>query len=931
MDTIRRSVAPNDGNHPETLSAQGSSPSTVDAWSISSAYGLSSEISYDPGFGTRENPRSQLHDSSISTPATYPKHQRSEVWGPENDGTDAAYPLIDILRDHKPHAEPTSTVFDGRSDSVEALKGSEPEPSVRRVLRTPPWLRKISLLGFAFLFTALWIALVILVRYDIANSGFIITATSSRFSWTYGPTAVFVVITGLWRQVDYHSKMHQPWQQMAKGPTPASKSILLDYISPILSTGLFRSFRNGHWIAAAAMTAIRMSGPLPIQMNSAFDGSPFWKTTNWSLSNRTDIIVFGNVTYSSYSFSNISSVSAVRYLQLLQGQISEPVGTQEGIVFQDASITEIPGISDIEQVSADVDSIIPHVSCEEPDITVFDKMDGNITEFSGAVEVQIPSCGNTRILLNTCADNSESCLGTLTTYNMYRAYCSDTGRSDGPQADLRLLLIASNITQWNKPGTDPSNYDYTTAMANITAVSCKVSYTLGKSILTMGTDKNETHIQPKEPLDAEKQLTGLTNQQLTELLYSVLVAANTTMDGPRRDFGNSARKYTLGNDTAGSAAMFELMSHTIRDLPAEYYKFFEVDTMTKSAASVISQLAVNFVKESFMVATHGTASAEGTYTQERLRFRPLSLWVMVVSLIVLSLLALGIIIVFTPSVSQDPSLLASNAALLARSPSFDTILVPLGECRTSQISYELSRHRFSTDFDGSKFQIQAREILLADESFIRKPKRKQSSWMPMTARAYFVIATFTLPLVTIIALEVAYRQSVKNKGFTVRDMFWALYGTQYSSALIMLAIASIFNSLDFTITTFSTFSFMRARAVPSYQGITNNPMRELTPIAFYKALERGHFGLSSSILAALIGSVLSIVVSNLWAEKLFTTNINFNTQLKTTWNLNWTDSAVNDGGAARLLNDVRLNKAQSPDSATWDDLVFPLFDAIVSP
>ncbi|KAK1512502.1 uncharacterized protein CCOS01_14742 [Colletotrichum costaricense] len=953
MDITRRSVAPNDRNHPETISAQGSSPSTVDVWSIASAYGLSSETSYDPGFGNRENPRSQLHDRSTSTPATYSKHQRNEVWGSDNDGSDVAYPLIDILRDHKAHADikPTSTTFDRWSDSVEALKGGVPEPSIRRALWTPPWLRTTSLLGFAFLFTALWIALVVLVRYDIANSGFMITATSSRFSWTYGPTAIFVAITGLWRQVDYHSKMHQPWQQMARGPSPGPKSLLLDYVSPILSTGLVRSFRNGHWIAAATMTgsavlklatllsttlmvpvAIKMSGPLPIQVNSAFDGSAFWQTTNWSLNNRTDrTILSGNVTYSSYSFSNISAVSAVKYLQVLQGQISEPVGTQEGIVFQDASVTETPGISDIEHVSANVDSIVPHVICEEPDITVFDKIDGNITEFSGALEVQIPSCGNTRILLSTCADGSESCLGTLTTYNIYRAYCSDKGRSDGSQVDLRLLLIASNITQRTKPGTEYYSFDYTTSMANITAVSCKVAYTMGKSILTMGTNKNETLIHPKEPLDADKQLDELTDQQLSELLYSVLVAADSTMDGPRRDIGNSARKYTSGNDTGGSAAMFELMSHTSQDLPAGYYKFFEIDTMIASATSVITQLAVNFLKESFMTESHGTASAEGTYTQERLRFRPLSLWIMVVSLMMLGLLALSIIFQFTPSVSQDPSLLASNAAILARSPSIDTILAPLGACRTSQVSYELSGHRFSTDFDGSKFRIQAREILLADGSFIRKPKQKQRSWIPMTARLYFVIATFTLPLVTIIALEVAYRQSIKSNGFTVQDMFWALYGTQYSSALIVLAIASIFNSLDFTITTFSILSVMRARAIPSYQGITNNPMGEVTPVALCKALRRGHIGLSSSILAALLGSVLSIVVSNLWAEKLFTTNINFNTQLKNTWNLDWSDSAVNDGGAATLLNDVRLNKTESPDSATWNDLVFPSFDSVGSP
>ncbi|KXH41327.1 hypothetical protein CSAL01_02807 [Colletotrichum salicis] len=75
------------------------------------------------------------------------------------------------------------------------------------------------------------------------------------------------------------------------------------------------------------------------------------------------------------------------------------------------------------------------------------------------------------------------------------------------------------------------------------------------------------------------------------------------------------------------------------------------------------------------------------------------------------------------------------------------------------------------------------------------------------------------------------------------------------------------------------------------------------PVALFKALRQGHIELLSFTLVTLMGSILSIIVSNLWAEKVVTTNFNFITQLQTNWNLDWSDSAVNNGGAATLLND----------------------------
>jgi len=63
-------------------------------------------------------------------------------------------------------------------------------------------------------------------------------------------TLVLVVVTALWRQVDYASRFLMPWQELRRGPTPAQKSILLDYISPLVPTIFWNAIRNRHWAAA---------------------------------------------------------------------------------------------------------------------------------------------------------------------------------------------------------------------------------------------------------------------------------------------------------------------------------------------------------------------------------------------------------------------------------------------------------------------------------------------------------------------------------------------------------------------------------------------------------------------------------------------------------------------------------------------------------
>jgi Protein of unknown function (DUF3433) len=65
---------------------------------------------------------------------------------------------------------------------------------------------------------------------------------------------VLIVVVALWRQLDYRTKQLMPWAEMAKGPAIPDKSIMLDYVSPFLTTAMYRSFRNRHFVVFLTIT-----------------------------------------------------------------------------------------------------------------------------------------------------------------------------------------------------------------------------------------------------------------------------------------------------------------------------------------------------------------------------------------------------------------------------------------------------------------------------------------------------------------------------------------------------------------------------------------------------------------------------------------------------------------------------------------------------
>jgi putative Ca2+/H+ antiporter (TMEM165/GDT1 family) len=133
-------------------------------------------------------------------------------------------------------------------------KNSEKEKEDQKYGWRPGYLQRRVLIAFIVVFCAVIAALEVLnyisqVNYRIASS-----VNSRHYAWTYGPTAILTVIAALWSRVEFQAKQYAPWQAMQEGPTEASQSVLLDYLSPMQPVALFKAFRNRNLVVFSSIS-----------------------------------------------------------------------------------------------------------------------------------------------------------------------------------------------------------------------------------------------------------------------------------------------------------------------------------------------------------------------------------------------------------------------------------------------------------------------------------------------------------------------------------------------------------------------------------------------------------------------------------------------------------------------------------------------------
>jgi hypothetical protein len=833
-------------------------------------------------------------------------------------------------------------------DTLTLTRGIEPES---REDETPGrywtsiWLRKPTLLALIALFTALAASLVVLLTVEQAHDGIRPSLSTNHYAWTYGPTAVLVVVLSLWRQVDYYCKLMQPWQEMYTGSKDAGNSLMLDYISPLMITSWIRAIRRGHTPVAASiagftimkliilfstgllvLTPTAVTRPQPMTFTTNFSTDEFWKTVP-----EGGIILANNEELATYS--NISAGPVHAYIKVLEDEGRDYNTSLYNTVLQSLESQETAGLL---SVTTEVDAFIPNISCEIARPTFRTYGDGSLAVRLDSSTCSVGAEHQTALELQESWElcHTDPCPPFSVRYNFWRANCSEVDNSSfstmidiNTPYDFRFALLVGNYTTESSFSEEDNITLYRAVPHETAAVICKIDYSMSKATILQNPQKGSVQVNHLVPTGHLNNLNGV---MLGEIMHDALWASQDL------NLPDNLDSFDLKLEPQTTVPLYYVLLRTL-DGEQSMDRFLSSEILQSSAYQVWAGIASQFVRESCTRATNVTATATVTFVESRLHVGLVSLWAMVVGFVLLIILT--ICIMFTTCndiVPQDPGYLVMSSSTMVTSPTMTEVLSVCGELRTNQLSYLLSEFEFKIEFDHF-FRIVGTTKRLGnlERNTGKRKTQKATAWIPLAAQYPMMGLTLLVPVVAIIILEILYQVSHRNNGLL--DVYntekQATYLSRYISSSTVLLIATLFNSLDFVVASFAPYSLLRSGAVPSSRSLCFSLLGKLAPVALLNSIEVHHLSSVLSNSAGIIGSALTIVSSGLWMiDHAVVMDYPITASLADTWDVSWHNSSGSGDGGAGISFDAFQHGGTSLPSSSWHDIVFPsIVDMRMSP
>ncbi|RFN47476.1 hypothetical protein FIE12Z_8271 [Fusarium flagelliforme] len=827
-----------------------------------------------------------------------------------------------------------------------------------RKARQPFWLSKATLAVFLLVFILCATSLIILNSVITSRNGLSLTISSSSYSWTYGPTAILIVVLSFWRRIDYYYKVREPWRELLAGPSSSKNSLLLDYISSFQVVSITQAVKRRHFPVAASIGGfflikfiILISTTLfvvmetdserflNVSMQDHFDDARFWLSY--------EPAKFYSVTQLPFRGGK-SDNSVWTYLSRLNNATAETDGWKlaEDLVTQRYTFTA--GETNVTRVERPVDIFVPQVSCEDATLSTVERTKGSGTGFQNYTfssetctykNIYVQPCRGLRYGDPISINASNPCQAEPRVYSAFRVNCSSglevpvTEREwpkDIEPFDIRYAIsVADFKSTLKKSGNESEVTDM--ELIKSSALICKIGYGIATANATLDLRSGNVSL-PVPALDGKHRLlSNLSSLALAELLWTSLARPAEALIVDEKV--PTVRPVVDGESNSEPGAedvLFQLIYAQL-GRPGNLDAFYKTDTLKKATISVLEGIAREFARESLLVAKPTRSSAKGWATDDRLHMRPIALWTMVTCFFLLGIMCLSLFILVPGRFEWIPAMsgsLAGSAAILAKSPELQSVLTGSSHLTSKELENKLVGIQFSaTKKADGNLEVQAvsssessREI----SPITSKELKKKYTWTPLTARIFMIIPTFLTPLIAIGILELLHHLLQREDHF-VRingDSTTLSYIIRISSTLAVFGIATMINNLDSTIVVFAPFSNLRSGRTRPDQGILFHLLSVNPFLVIFKSLSRGQIGPAVSNCATLIAGFLTIIVSGLWVPVTTSIVDHPSSAAVSNWDLSWFSEPTNDGGAAVDLNQLHYGGNKVP-SGIWQELVIP--------
>ncbi|KAK7426093.1 hypothetical protein QQZ08_007403 [Neonectria magnoliae] len=800
---------------------------------------------------------------------------------------------------------------------------------------TPIWLTKTVLVVFSMGFAAMMLATGLLYHFSVENHGIIVQKESNHYGWKYGPTALLVVVGALWRQVDHHNKILMPWKELQQGPAPVHKTLLLDYISPILSTSLWTAMKNRHW--AVVMSTV---GHLLILGTTIFSTGLLILESTEVTKESNDFSVKGKFEIVDPDITqpaNVGPAAAQLYYGIHFQGLDYPAGTSEDTLLPVFQVPE--SATDNLNYTVETEGMKLDLDCEILPITNGTQTSMPWYSILGSffvANVSTPDCNITGIMLAGGPDHgyyhqknaTQNYQGLFDVYpcnvdfdfaNQY-VESANTKEYDivyNTTADQRVVLAIADLRfdKYNASRISPA----TLYIHEVKVALCKPSYNLQNFEVRSSTVINGSSqaVLSTAAAPDQKEMNGLSGG---------FIALSVSRSSNMFYLGTGGQDYVLSQQVP---TFFQLMS--MKNGNISIGAFLDPELLVETGKNVFKGIATQVLRQLALKPVDEKVAGQVTYTEDRLHVKVLSTGFMLTFLALLTLLALGMIFVRPHSViPREPGSIAATATMLAASPALQETLMYMGASRRSQIRKRLQAFSFrSIIVSGPQPTLMVEPIPQNKEATLQLPNSTEQAitwWRPMSGELWFLALAIGLPLLLIVALEVVQHFSDKNSGFLNIGPNDAIVFATYIPAAIVLGVASMYSALELMAAVFAPFDILRRGKATANRSVHTNLVGKLLPHAAFLSLKTRHFAVLIALLGNFVGGFLTIVVSGLYSVNDIPRIQNLIIQQTDTFNLDNVNLSLEDNQAAAIDSLIEYLDLAYPQW-TYKGLAFNHFKA----
>lgn len=881
----------------------------------------------------------------------------SRNWGTEQIGSPSGQMQINTLRAHlSPAADnisAPSTVFEDDASTQIAEHSStcqhptplrntendqldsepqhehEHEKLTKPMLWNPFWLSPAILISLSTSLALMSAATITLWRLSVQDHGFELL-TTNHYAWTYGPTAVLTIIMSIWTRISYWGKILQPWQELKTGPTSAEKSVLLDYISPILPVNLWNAIRLRNFPVQIViygglilkLVTVASTGLLaPVETELPFE--------NITLETST---VFDGAALDTYDFSsNPVSQIAVEYeaYALIADNLPYPDGIEPALAFQQfRSPANSTATTKSSTIRATVEAFRPVIKCETANLAPFNASTYNCNDracleiyssasWAGCLRSgAYPETIDMVFMYSPTERPSRQLYGGTNTFET--VICEDSFWVFVAMFDVRYnqtkIPGAKVRSEWHG---DSGSWGI--QVLPTTAASCSISHSM--------VDAKVTYDLAQEPLKPTVELPDgpAGERQFLDGLLAADFAAMMIWLSNRSGYLVGSPE-TNGGDEFAPDTFFELMSIVANKSESE---FLGNSTAVSSAAStVFTSIGVQIANQYLMMNSTLPLQGEISIRTPRLAISPLASWLMISGLLSVAVGAMVLVRVRPRDVIPcKVGPISGMATILRASPHFQTILRDSGKLQTKDIA----RYMRLFTFQSSRVSKLGFSITVSTKSTSvgsdgeQLTKSGMEFWKPAALRPWAFAIISILPITVIVILEVLQDLSGRTDGIAAiayPDTLLVTFGTRFLPATLFMTLAVLYDSIDFNVAVFAPFAKLKKTKARGKHTLTHTLLGRFPFEVLVSAIYHGNWAAAFATFGALLGSFLTIAASGLYNVEKIPAMFPVTLSRFDQFDPSWPDSVRDDAGAATLLTDFELLNLSYP-AWTSSELAFP--------